>query len=59
MFFHAGPSKYRKAFAGFLKDLRETGDWVEAQRVHLLSLDQDQMAMKEFLLKRVKYTDPK
>jgi hypothetical protein len=59
IFFHAGPSKYRKAYRNFLKDLRETGDWVEAERVHLLSLDQDRMAaaMKVFLEKRVRHTN--
>jgi hypothetical protein len=61
MFFRAGPSKYRKAYRNFLKDLCETGDWAEAQRMHLLSLDQDKLAadLRRFLDKRVRCVTPK
>ena len=37
-FFHAGPSKYRKAYKRFLKAWRETGDGKRAAEKHLYSL---------------------
>lgn len=40
-FFRAGPATYRKAYRGYLKEFRETGDPVAAWARHMEPLDQD------------------
>ena len=58
-FFLAGPKRYRKAFQGYLADLGSKGDWPEAARAHLLSLDQGAMldAATKYVHERLKRGD--
>ena len=43
VFFRVGPKKYRKPFNAFLKAYAKTGDWQQAQKDHLFSLDQKKL----------------
>jgi hypothetical protein len=43
-FFEAGPPKYQRAFRSFLKEYAATGDWITAQKNHLLRFDRAKFA---------------
>jgi len=58
--FLSGPKKYREAFKAFLTDLRATGDWRNAQKTHLLALDQTEMqADAQKVMRKLKSTRAK
>ncbi|MCZ6572195.1 MAG: hypothetical protein O7C98_03390 [Planctomycetota bacterium] len=60
-FFHAGPSKYRKAYKQFLKEWRETGDGERAAEKHLrtLGLKKIQQAATKWVYQDLKALSPK
>jgi hypothetical protein len=56
MFFHAGPSAYRRAYKAMLEDLRKTGDFEGAPRRHLFTLDQNKLFkdVQQFAARKLK-----
>ena len=61
LFFHYGPSKYRKAYKGFLADLSKTCDPVAAQEKHFGSIGYDRIVLdlRNFLARKVEYVTPR